>query len=71
MVAKQSNLSITEYMTMLKNLWQEMDHYQSLPMKDQNDVFTLQQFIEKDWIYDFLARLWVEYDQIQVQIFGN
>ena len=27
MAAKQGNLSVTEYTNLLKNLWQEMDHY--------------------------------------------
>jgi len=41
MAIKQGNLSVTEYMNLLKNLWQEMDHYRSLPMKDQEDAATL------------------------------
>ena len=48
-----------------------MDHYRSLPMKDQDDFATLRQFIEKDSICDFLAGLWPEYDQVWVQIFGK
>ncbi|XP_022768068.1 UDP-sugar pyrophosphorylase-like isoform X4 [Durio zibethinus] len=68
---KQGNKSVTEYAILLKNLWQEMDHYQCIEMKCSEDATTLKKFIEKDRVYDFLAGLNVEFDQVRVQILGK
>ncbi|TXG51686.1 hypothetical protein EZV62_024210 [Acer yangbiense] len=40
-------------------------------MKCSEDAATLKQFIEKDRIYDFLAGLNVEFDQVRVRILGK
>ncbi|XP_022731494.1 uncharacterized protein LOC111286004 [Durio zibethinus] len=68
---KQGNKSVTEYAILLKNLWQEMDHYRCIEMKCSEDATTLKKFIEKDRVYDFLAGLNVEFDQVRVQILGK
>ena len=68
---KQGGCSVTEYANQLKNLWQEMDHYQCIEMKCSDDTAVLKNFIEKDRIYDFLAGLNVEFDQVKVQILGK
>lgn len=56
---------------MLLNLWQELDHYRVFEMKDPEDATTLRKFIEKDQVYDFLAGLNSEFDQVRVQILGK
>ena len=39
---KQGSLSVTEYANLLKNLWQEMDHYQCIQMKCSGDTTMLE-----------------------------
>lgn len=69
--SKQGDRSVTEYSNLLKGLWQEMDHYQSIQMKCSEDVAALQRFVEKDRIYDFLAGLNIEFDAVRIQILGK
>ena len=40
-------------------------------MKHPEDVAILKNFIEKDRVYDFLAGLNPEFDQVRVQILGK
>ncbi|BAT73096.1 hypothetical protein VIGAN_01055500, partial [Vigna angularis var. angularis] len=68
---KQGSKGITEYATMLQNLWQEFDHYRVFEMKCAEDAILLKNFIEKDRVYDFLAGLNPEFDQVRVQILGR
>lgn len=70
-LAKQGNKIVTEYTNFLKGLWQEMDRYRVIEMKNNDDAATLKAFIEKDRTYNFLASLNVEYDQVRVQILGK
>ena len=68
---KQGNLSVTQYANLLQNLWQELDQYRCVQMLCSEDAATLKNFIEKDRVYDFLAGLNVEFDQVRVQILGK
>ncbi|KAK2966236.1 hypothetical protein RJ640_008219 [Escallonia rubra] len=68
---KQGDRSVTEYANLLKNLWQEMDHYRCIEMKCSDDAAVLKNFIEKDRTYDFLAGLNIEFDQVRIQILGK
>ncbi|KAK3009342.1 hypothetical protein RJ639_013424 [Escallonia herrerae] len=68
---KQGDRSVTEYANLLKNLWQEMDHYRCIEMKCSDDAAVLKNFIEKDRTYDFLAGLNIEFDQMRIQILGK
>ncbi|KAL5549794.1 hypothetical protein UlMin_005025 [Ulmus minor] len=55
-----------------KDIWEsEMDHYRCIEMKCSSDVAALKKFIEKDRVYDFLAGLNTEFDQVRVQILGK
>ncbi|GAV81994.1 LOW QUALITY PROTEIN: UBN2_3 domain-containing protein, partial [Cephalotus follicularis] len=63
--------TVTEYANTLENLWQELDHYQVFEMKCPEDATTLKIFIEKDSVYDFLACLNPEFDQVIIQILGK
>ncbi|KAF5454932.1 hypothetical protein F2P56_024561 [Juglans regia] len=68
---RQGNKTVTEYANLLKNLWQELDHYRCIETKCASDAAILKGFIEKDRVYDFLAGLNVEFDQVRVQILGK
>ncbi|GAV56980.1 LOW QUALITY PROTEIN: UBN2_3 domain-containing protein, partial [Cephalotus follicularis] len=65
---KQGSKIVTEYANTLQNLWQELDHYRIFEMKCPEDAATLKIFIEKDRVYDFLAGLNPEFDQVKIQI---
>ena len=49
---------------MLKNLWQ----YGCIKTKCPENVAILKNYIEEDWVYDFLVGLNTEFDQVRVQI---
>jgi len=68
---KQGTKGVPEYAIQLQNLWQELDHYQIFEMKFTDGVSLLKNFIEKDLVYDFLAGLNLEFDQVRVQILGK
>ncbi|XP_044504086.1 uncharacterized protein LOC123224478 [Mangifera indica] len=68
---KQGDKSVTEYANLLQNLWQELDHYRVFEMKCPEDAAILKSFIEKDRVYDFLAGLNPEFDQVRLQILGK
>ena len=68
---KQGILSVTEYYNVIKSLWLELDQYQNLRMKCSIDATMHQEFIERERVYDFLAGLNVELDQVRVQILGK
>ena len=56
---------------MLKNLWQELDHHPFIETKCLEDVAILKNYIEIDWVYDFLVGLNAEFDQVKVQILNK
>ncbi|XP_020677216.1 uncharacterized protein LOC110095849, partial [Dendrobium catenatum] len=68
---KQGSKTVTEYATILQNLWQELDHYRCIEIRCPEDAAILKNFIEKNRVYDFLAGLNAEYDQVRVQILGK
>ena len=68
---KQGSKTVTEYANLLLNLWQELDHYRCIETKCASDAAILKDYIEKDRVYDFLAGLNVEFDQVRVQILGK
>ena len=68
---KQGILFVTEYYNVIRSLWLELDQYQNLRMKCSVDATMHQEFIEQERVYDFLAGLNVELDQVQVQILGK
>ncbi|KAI6683703.1 hypothetical protein NL676_029616 [Syzygium grande] len=68
---KQGGKTVTEYANSLQNLWQELDHYRVLQMWCPEDAAILKNLIEKDRVYDFLAELNSEFDQVRIQILGK
>ena len=45
---KQRGRTVLEYANLLKNLWQELNHYRMFEMKCAKDAAILKNFIEKD-----------------------
>ena len=69
--ANQGNKTVIEYAKMLKNLWQELDHYCCIETKSLENVTILKNYIEKYRVYDFLVGLNAEFDQVRVQILSK
>lgn len=57
--------------TYWKNLWQEMDHYICIVIECNSVTAALKKFIEKNRVFDFLAGLNAEFDQVRMQILGK
>ena len=57
-----------EYYNLMKSLWQEMNYYQNIQMKCSEDTAMLRKFLEREWIFKFLAGLNIEFDQVQVLV---
>ena len=68
---KQGELTITDYYSELSGLWQEIDYYQDLQAHCIEDAVLFQKLVEKERVYDFLAGLNPEDDQISVQVLGK
>ena len=56
---------------MLKNLWQELEHYRCIETKCLKDAAILKNPIKKNRVYDFLVALNAEFDQVKVQILSK
>lgn len=52
-------------------MWQELDHYQNIVMKCLDVATALNNFIVNERLYDFLASLNPEFDQVRIQILGR
>ena len=63
---KQGSPSITEFASLLQTLWQELDHYQCIQMKFNEDAAIQKMFVENERTYDFLAGLNLEFDAMRV-----
>ena len=55
----------------MKSLWQELDHYRAIKTKCFDDAAVIKELIEQDRVYDFLAGLNPEFDQVRIQILGK
>jgi hypothetical protein len=64
-------MTIAQYFAELCGLWQELDYYQDFQANCPGVAVKFQELVEKERIYDFLAGLNVEYDQIRVQVLGK
>ena len=60
-----------EYAKFLQNQWQELDHYRTLDLQCSRCLVVVENFIERDQVYDFLAGLNSEYDLVCIQILGH
>lgn len=70
-ITKQGNRSVTEYYNLMRGLWLEIDHHLNIQMRCPEDTSTLRNYMERDRIFEFLAGLNANFDQIQVQILGK
>ena len=61
---KQGNKTVTEQANMLKNLWQQLDHYRCIETKCPEDATILKNHIKKDQVYDFLIGFNAEFNQV-------
>ena len=68
---KQGELTISQFFSELSGLWQELDYYQDFQADCTADAVKFQKLIEKERVYDFLAGLNNEYDQIRIQVLGK
>lgn len=64
-------MSVTEYYNALNTLWLELDYYHTIKMKCTEDAALSFKFIEGERIYEFLAGLNMEFDEVRVQILGK
>ena len=63
---KQGKLSVTGYYNKMKSLWLELDYYQNIKMKCSEDAAMMLKFVEEERVYEFLAELNVEYEQVRI-----
>jgi hypothetical protein len=68
---KQGNMMVIEYYNTMKSFWLELDYYQDFKMQCSDDVVILKKYMEIERIFEFLAGLNIEFDQVRVQILGN
>ncbi|KAJ7951046.1 Retrovirus-related Pol polyprotein from transposon TNT 1-94 [Quillaja saponaria] len=68
---KQGELTIAQYFAELSGLWQELDYYQEYQPVHPADAASYKKVVDKERVYDFLAGLNLEYDQIRVQVLGR
>ncbi|KAI4323948.1 hypothetical protein L6164_023519 [Bauhinia variegata] len=66
--AKQNGKSLSEYYGELVEIFQELDHRDTVVMKDPDDVITYKKSIERLRVHIFLAGLDEEFDQVRGEI---
>jgi len=70
-ITKQGNMMVIEYYNTMKSFWLELDYYQDFKMQCNDDAVILKNYVERERIFEFLAGLNIEFDQIRVQILGK
>ncbi|KAI4323956.1 hypothetical protein L6164_023527 [Bauhinia variegata] len=66
--AKQNGKSLSEYYEELVEIFHELDHRDTMVMKDPDDVITYKKSIERLRVHIFLAGLDEEFDQVRGEI---
>ena len=69
--AKQGEKSVTQYYTDLKTLWQEFDLFCDYEWSCATDSAFYQKMVEKERVFDFLAGLNKELDEVRGRILGR
>jgi len=59
---KQGGMFVTEYYNWMIGLWLQIDHNCDLQLECSHDIQVVQELIENDPVFEFLARLNSEYD---------
>ncbi|GAV69680.1 UBN2_3 domain-containing protein, partial [Cephalotus follicularis] len=67
----QGGLSLAAYYSNLSHFWQQLDAYRTHRPSIPTELITFQKDIEKERVYDFLAGLNHDYDQVRVQVLGR
>ncbi|GAV72596.1 UBN2_3 domain-containing protein, partial [Cephalotus follicularis] len=67
----QRGRSLAAYYSNLSHLSQQLDAYRTHRPSNPTELITFQKDIEKEKVYDFLARLNPDYDQVRVQVLGR
>ncbi|GAV68282.1 hypothetical protein CFOL_v3_11785, partial [Cephalotus follicularis] len=62
---------LAAYYSNLSHLWQQLDAYCTHRPSIPTELITFQKDIEKERVYDFLAGLNPDYDQVRVQVLGR
>ncbi|KAG6775743.1 hypothetical protein POTOM_019236 [Populus tomentosa] len=70
-MTKQGNMMVIEYYNTMKSFWLELDYYQDFKMQCSDDAVILKKYVERERIFEFLAGLNIEFDQMRVQILGK
>ncbi|KAG6735946.1 hypothetical protein POTOM_061371 [Populus tomentosa] len=70
-MTKQGNTMVIEYYNTMKSFWLELDYYQDFKMQCSDDAMILKNYVKRERIFEFLAGLNIEFDQIRVQILGK
>lgn len=68
---KQGDMDVTHYFNSLKNLWQELDLFNECEWRCIDDGARYKKLVDKDRIYDFLAGLNKELDDVRGRILGT
>ena len=68
---KQGDLDVTRYFNLLKKLWQELDLFHFCDWKDPEDAILYKKMLTKERIYDFLAGLNQDLDEVRGRILGT
>jgi len=65
---QQGGMSVTEYYNQMNGFWLEIDHNRDLKLECSHDIQVVQGLLENDRVFEFLAGLNSEYDQIRVPL---
>ena len=68
---KQGDMDVTHYFNSLKNLWQELDLFNECEWSCIDDGARYKKLVDKDRIYDFMAGLNKELDDVRGRILGT
>ncbi|GAV80739.1 UBN2_3 domain-containing protein, partial [Cephalotus follicularis] len=67
----QGELFLATYYSALTHLWQQLDSYRTHKPSIPEELVAYQKDTEKERVYEFLAGLNPEFDQIRVQVLGR
>lgn len=68
---QQGNLDIIKYYNALQTLWQELDMHYEADWGDLEGNTKFKWHLEKKWLYEFLAGLNKDLDELQGRILGR
>ena len=68
---RQGGFDVTQYFSMLQQLWQEVDLFNTFSWKDPEDALLFQKLRNKERVYDFLAGLNRELDEVRGRLLGR